>query len=287
MPRRSCPCGSIATRTFLGNFSYQRDRAAEARRHDRARHGRRRAPDPRGDQGVSAVSRLQRKDVHRGADSRPSLRPLREDLVGDVGRGALGADGHDRHGAAHRVRQRRQPAARADRRPPAGARDSRGARRRPGTPRPRADGREPRARAARRRRRRRAGVWPACGCWSRSRPQICRASGKSRSTCRCSCSRSCCRSWPARCSAASWCFKYAAPQLADGASRRRPLDEREPGAPARAERAGRRAGRAGDGAAGRLGPDDPDVPGVAARRARVHAARAAADAAHDDPVGRP
>ena len=108
----------------------QRDRAAEAGRHDRSGDRRRRAHDSDRARTLPAVPGLQREDVRGGAAGAGAA-------VAEAGshrrrqHGALGADGHDRHGAADRVRERRQPAAGAGRRAPTGAGDSGRARRQP------------------------------------------------------------------------------------------------------------------------------------------------------------
>ena len=62
----------------------------------------------------------------------PALRPLQAGSRRQHRRDVLWvAHGHDRHRAAHRLRERREPAARAGRGPPAGAGGARGARRGP------------------------------------------------------------------------------------------------------------------------------------------------------------
>ena len=43
----------------------------------------------------------------------PNVRPLKRDVVGDVGKRSLGIARHRRIGAPHRVRQRREPFSRA------------------------------------------------------------------------------------------------------------------------------------------------------------------------------
>ena len=110
----------------------------------------------------------------------PQIRSFKDDLVGDVAERAVGADGHHRHGAADRLRQRRQPAAGAGRVAPAGAGGQGGARRRLGPDRPRAADGEPDAGRARRRGRPGPGVRRRCGCWSPSSPATCRGSRTSR-----------------------------------------------------------------------------------------------------------
>ena len=132
--------------------------AAEAGHDDRAGERRRRPHDPDLADAVPAVPRRQRRRCSKRRASRRTSRSLKDDLVGDVREGAVGADGDDRHGAADRLRQRREPAAGAGRVAAAGAGDSRRARRRHRTDRPRAAARERDARPPRRRRRPRPGV---------------------------------------------------------------------------------------------------------------------------------
>ena len=182
---------------------------------------------------------------------------------------AVGADGHDRDGAADRVRQRRQPAAGASRIAPAGAGDSRGARRRLGPDRARAAARERDARH--RSAASSASASPSARCallvaLAPGEPAAARGHRARRAGAAVHARRS--PSSPACCSERSRCSSTPAPQLGDDAARRRPNAEREQGAPSRAQHARRRAGRAGARAAGQLGLDDPDVSGVAGRASR-------------------
>ena len=73
----------------------------------------------------------------------PVVRPLKDDMVGGIAERALGAHGRDRRGAAGRVRQHREPHARARRCAATGVRRTRRARRHAGTHRSRAARREP------------------------------------------------------------------------------------------------------------------------------------------------
>ena len=183
--------------------------------------------------------------------------------------GALGADGHDRHGAADRVRQRREPAAGPRRR--RASRSWRFARRS-----------APAAAGSR------ASCCSRASCSGSSAASsglglafgALRAAGRARARQPAAARRHrdrCagpavhagrCRSSPACCSARSRCSSTPAPQVAHGAARRRPTSS------ASQERHRARstlvvvAGRAGAGAARQLGPDDSDVPGAAARASR-------------------
>ena len=139
----------------------------------------------------------------------PKILSLKDDLVGDVQNGAVGADGDDRPGPADRLRQRREPAAGPSRVAAAGAGDSRGARRRHGPDRPRAAGRERDPRPARRRRRARPGVRRAAaaggagtGQPAADRRHRARLSGAARS-------RWCCRWLPGLLFGAIPVLKYA------------------------------------------------------------------------------
>ena len=82
-------------------------------------------------------------------------------------------------------------------------------------------------------------------------PATCRASRTSRSTCRCCCSRSCCRSSRAALRRDPG-VQVRARAVGRHAPRRRTDREREPGTPSRAQHARRRAGRAGARAARQL-----------------------------------
>ena len=132
-------------------------RAAETGHHDRPGERRRRAHDSDLAHPLPAVSGRQRQDVRRGAPraERPLAqgRPRRRRA-----NGVVGADGDDRDGAPHRVRERREPAPRQSRVAAAGAGDSCRARRRLGTDRPRAAAGKRHARHPRRHRRARPGV---------------------------------------------------------------------------------------------------------------------------------
>ena len=108
----ACRSSSIGPRSFVGNFSYQ----AVARL----------KPGITVEQANADVARMlplipeafplppgfTRADVRR-LEARPNVRPLSDDVIGDVGRAALDAARHGRHGAAHRVRQRREPVPRS------------------------------------------------------------------------------------------------------------------------------------------------------------------------------
>ena len=61
----------------------------------------------------------------------PNVRPLADDVIGDVGRSALDPPGGRRRGAAHRLRERREPVPDPRRGAPAGAGDAGRARRQP------------------------------------------------------------------------------------------------------------------------------------------------------------
>ena len=226
---------------------------------------------------IPAVPRLQPEDVRgRQAQAEPAAAERRRDRRRRIG--AVAADGDDRHGAADRLRERREPAAGPRRRTPAGAGGAGGARRQPRTDRLRAARRERRPRAGRRRRRARPRLrrgpradrdgagQPAAARQhldrpdrpavhvrrlDRRRPAVRRDSG----------------------------VQIRRTERRRGAARRRPQLEREPRASSRAQHAGRRAGGAGAGAAGQLGTDDPHVPGLASREPRLHQRRAGADAA--------
>ena len=194
----------------------------------------------------------------------------------------VGGDGDDRDGPAHRLRQRREPAARQDRGPRPGARRPRRHRRRPRPPRPRDAGREPAARPARRRRghrlrHRRAEAGPhdepgeaaAAGAdrrrrdvagvharrVGRGRPRLRRDPGAEA------------RPRPPR----------------RGAPGRRPQCQRQPRPQHHPQHADDRPGGAGAGAADRLRPDDPHLPVDASRAARIHGTGDAADASDRHP----
>ena len=68
----SCRSASIAPSIHAGSFSYQGDRPAEARRHDRAGQRRHRAHDPARRRSVPAAARLHQEDVRGSEDRAPT-----------------------------------------------------------------------------------------------------------------------------------------------------------------------------------------------------------------------
>ena len=147
------PAAPVRSRkTHLGNFSYTgvaRLKPGATLDQATADVARLIPVEPHAFPGVPG---LQREDVRgREAGAEPAAAERRCDRRRRIG--AVGADGHDRHGAADRLRQRREPAAGPRRRAAAGAGGPRRARRQPRPDRVRAAGRERRARPGRRRRR--------------------------------------------------------------------------------------------------------------------------------------
>ena len=199
------------------------------------------------------------------------------------GQDALGLDGDDRHRPADGVRQRRQPAAGARGRTPAGIRHSRGSRRALDSSGARAARREPDARlvgrctrsGARLRRPARARGDRALGPASAFRdldrhggPRLRRVGVPVVGTS--------VRAHPDP--------QVRRTDARDSDRWRRPRRKPDARAPAFAARAGRRADGAGAGAARQLGPDDPQFPGAPPRRARVYRARARPDIQPLDPA---
>ena len=134
----------------------------------------------------------------------PNVRPLVQDVIGDVGQRAVAAPRHGRHRAAHRLRERRQPVPGPRRRAAAGAGDSCGARRAAAAHRLGTALGKPDAQPARRRvragARLRRDPWPgraraAAACRGFRRLASIRWSCSSRWPSRCSpaCSSGCCR----------------------------------------------------------------------------------------------
>ena len=158
-----------------------RARATQAWR-DRCRRQRRHRPDAADlAQRLADTAQYGGRQVLENWRITPAVQPLKDEVDRRRRRHALGPDGDDRHGAAHRVRQRRQSDAGEVRKPASGVRRADGARRGPRTHRERGAGREPGALAHRRapwawRSRTPASRWS----WRRRRPR-CRASRRSRS----------------------------------------------------------------------------------------------------------
>ena len=105
-------------------------------------------------QDLQAIGTPRRNSTRRpAAAARSRATPIREELVGRRPRGAARDPGRGRPGAAHRLRERLEPAHRARDGTAARARDPCGARRGARAPGPPAADRKPRARRRRRRRR--------------------------------------------------------------------------------------------------------------------------------------
>ena len=267
----------------LGNFSFQG--VARLKPEVFAGPGEQRCPTDDRDlaEGVAGAAGLRRQPLRERAH-RARTPPPQAGRRRRRGRRAVGADGHHRHRAAHRLRQRRQPAARACGGAPAGARDPRRARRRMGAPGQGTAAREPHARRARRRPGRRRGVRrppaarldPACepAPPRRDHDRPCglrlRADGLARV------------GTPLRHDSRSQARR---PGHLEGPARRRPHGEPRQGTTPDQEHARRRTGGPRPDAARRLGADDSDVPGAAQRRAGLHRSRSHPDRPPHDPGG--
>ena len=110
----------------MASASALRHRAAEARRDRRAGRGRRHGGGAQREAADGGRSAVWQGRPRRGARRACSI----DEMTRDVRPAMLRADGGGRAGAADRLRQRGEPAARARRRPGARARGSGGARRR-------------------------------------------------------------------------------------------------------------------------------------------------------------
>ena len=218
--------------TTLGRLRPGVDAAAGGGR----RHGR------RPQHAAAAVDRFLLRQRRRRRRARASAR-RRPDADGSPGDSRARERG--RAGAAHRLRERREPAALARRRAPARADDSRGARRQPRAARATAPDREPRccrppaAPPAWRSR----GRW--CDCCRSPRRRVSRASKRSPSTVRCWRSASW-RRWPPRSSRDS--FRRCAARVSISfrrfaAARARSAPARTRTAPPAAPRPAHRRGR--------------------------------------------
>ena len=188
----------------------QRARPAEARRHHAAGQRRHGAPDSHLPSAASPRPMASAPALFEKATFKPTLQPLKQDVVGDVGNVLWVLMGSIVRGAADCLRQRRQPAAGARGRPPAGTRH------------PLRAGRGLRSASlpdllfesavlGLTGKRCSASRWPMarCASWWRWRPPACRACMRSASIFRCCSSRSALRCSPACSSASFRCFKYA------------------------------------------------------------------------------
>ena len=115
-------------------------------------------------------------------------------------------------------------------------------------------------------------AYGACAFWSRWRQPACRASTRSASTFPCCCSLSAIALFSSLLFGSIPIFKYAGVALEHRPSRRRTRAEPEPRAASRAQHPGGCAGGARAGAADLLGPDDPHLPRLDACAARIHRA---------------
>ena len=111
----------------LGNFSFRGHRPAQAGSHAGAGERGCGADDSDGQPEIHAAARASASKCSKRPAYRPTVRPLKDDVVGELGQSAVGADGEHRRGAADRLRQRRQPAAGEGRRPAAGTGHAHGA----------------------------------------------------------------------------------------------------------------------------------------------------------------
>ena len=195
----------------------------------------------------------------------------------DRGRGpdSVDPDGGRRRGAAHRLRQRREPVPDPRRGAPAGTGDARGARGEPGPNCARAAHRERPAGAGGRRAWRgvRAGRhWPAATDRARAAParrrHRHRPDGAAVHAGDLGVERR--AVWPV-------CRRTIRHARDRGAEGGRPIVERRPGPAPRTKRAGRGANLPGPGADGRLRADDPDVHRPAAGPTGLHPAGGRAD----------
>ena len=221
------------------------------------------------------------KDPAFQARYQPRLRPLKQDVVGEVEQNALGTDGSDRHRPADGVRQRREPAAGTSGRTPAGVCDSRRSGRELDRGRAAASRREPDVRSSL------GGALGVGLAYGGLRVLV--ATGPSNLPRLSEISiDSVVLGFALTISLLSGflfglmpILKYARPRLADcvGGGRGAQPDAR---APAVATCAGRGADGAGAGTACERGPDDPQFPGSSPRRARIYGAPPRADVRHVD-----